>query len=49
MFLAYAILLLLRPTPALAMKTFGYSITYLLALFTFLLVDHYLSPLAGLV
>jgi len=48
-FLAYAILLLLRPTPALAMKTFGYSITYLLALFTFLLVDHYLSPLAGLV
>jgi len=25
-----------------AMKTFGYSIIYLMALFAFLLVDHYL-------
>lgn len=47
-FLYYAILLKLRPAPELAMKTFGYSITYLLGLFTFLLVDHYLPPLASL-
>ena len=31
-----------------AMKTFGYSIVYLMALFAFLLLDHYLSPLARL-
>jgi protoheme IX farnesyltransferase len=32
-----------------AMKTFGYSIFYLMALFAFLLVDHYIPLLAGLV
>ncbi len=43
-FLYYALALRRRPTDALAMKTFGYSITYLLGLFTFLLADHYLPP-----
>ena len=28
-----------------AMKTFGYSIVYLMALFAFLLVDHYVPYL----
>ena len=32
-----------------AMKTFGFSIFYLMALFAFLLVDHYIPLLAGLV
>jgi protoheme IX farnesyltransferase len=31
-----------------AMKTFGFSIFYLMALFAFLLVDHYIPLLAGL-
>jgi protoheme IX farnesyltransferase len=31
-----------------AMKTFGFSIFYLMALFAFLLVDHYIPMLAGL-
>jgi protoheme IX farnesyltransferase len=30
-----------------AMKTFGYSIVYLMALFAFLLVDHYVPLLSG--
>jgi heme o synthase len=41
-FLYYALALLTRPTERLPMKTFGFSITYLAALFTALLVDHYL-------
>jgi protoheme IX farnesyltransferase len=41
-FLYYATLLWLRPDPRLPMKTFGYSIVYLMGLFSFLLVDHYL-------
>jgi protoheme IX farnesyltransferase len=40
-FLYYALKLKLRPGTAIAMPTFAYSITYLMALFTFLLVDHY--------
>ncbi len=32
-----------------AMKTFGYSISYLMALFAFLLVDHYVPQLMALV
>jgi protoheme IX farnesyltransferase len=32
-----------------AMKTFGFSIFYLMALFAFLLVDHYIPLLAGLI
>ncbi len=41
-FLYYAIALYRREEPRLAMKTFGYSILYLMGLFTFLLVDHYI-------
>ena len=41
-FLYYAIELKKRPGTELAMPTFGYSITYLIALFSFLLVDHYI-------
>ncbi|HUP91180.1 MAG TPA: heme o synthase [Solimonas sp.] len=44
-FLYYAILLKFAPRPGLPMKTFGYSIVYLMALFTLLLVDHYLNPM----
>jgi heme O synthase-like polyprenyltransferase len=29
------------------MKTFGYSITYLMGIFSFLLADHYLPFIAG--
>lgn len=45
-FLVYALRLKFAPKPGLAMKTFGYSIVYLMALFTLLLVDHYI-PLMG--
>jgi protoheme IX farnesyltransferase len=41
-FLYHAIALWLRDDPKLPMKTFGYSIIYLMALFAFLLLDHYL-------
>ena len=41
-FLYYAIQLMKGEDDSIAMKTFGYSIWYLMALFTFLLVDHYL-------
>lgn len=42
-FLGYAIALLLRPDDTkLPMKTFGYSIVYLMLLFAALLLDHYL-------
>ncbi len=41
-FLYYAIALYRREEPRLAMKTFGYSILYLMGLFSFLLVDHYI-------
>lgn len=41
-FLAYAIKLKYRPQPATAMKTFGFSIGYLMLLFIALLVDHYI-------
>ena len=40
-FMYYALALWNRPTELLPMKTFGFSITYLAALFTALLVDHY--------
>jgi protoheme IX farnesyltransferase len=40
-FLYYAIALLRSPARDLPMRTFAYSVTYLTALFTFLLVDHY--------
>lgn len=41
-FLQLAIQLKYRPRKGLPMKTFGYSIVYLMAIFTALLVDHYL-------
>jgi len=40
-FLYYAIAMRFKDDERLPMKTFGYSITYLLGIFTFLLVDHY--------
>ncbi|HFE48856.1 MAG TPA: protoheme IX farnesyltransferase [Chromatiaceae bacterium] len=44
-FLVYAWQLYRNSLPGIAMKTFGYSIVYLMALFAFLLVDHYLPYL----
>lgn len=41
-FLYYAVRLLNPPDEFFAMKVFNYSIVYLMALFAFLLVDHYL-------
>ncbi len=46
-FLYYAIALNIRVDERLPMKTFGYSIIYLMALFSFLLVDHYLPLVFG--
>ena len=43
-FLYYAIRLLNPPNEFFAMVVFKYSIIYLMALFAFLLVDHYLIP-----
>ena len=40
-FLYYAILLKFAPKPGLPMKTFGYSIVYLMGIFSLLLLDHY--------
>jgi len=45
-FLYYAIRLMQGDDDRIAMKTFGYSIWYLMAMFTILLVDHYLPLLA---
>lgn len=42
-FLYYAILLKRLADDRTAMKTFGYSITYLMGLFSVLLIDHYLT------
>ncbi|HEY8011207.1 MAG TPA: heme o synthase [Rudaea sp.] len=42
-FLYYAIVLLKPPSEMFAMKVFNYSIIYLMALFAFLLVDHYVD------
>ena len=41
-FLKYAIQMQSGKDPKIAMKTFGYSIIYLMIIFAFLLVDHYL-------
>jgi protoheme IX farnesyltransferase len=41
-FLGYAIRLRFAPRPGLPMRTFGYSIVYLIGIFSLLLVDHYL-------
>ncbi|MGV3740047.1 MAG: protoheme IX farnesyltransferase, partial [Gammaproteobacteria bacterium] len=42
-FLYWAIVLLYRETPQVAMSTFRFSIIYLLLLFVLLLVDHYVN------
>jgi heme o synthase len=44
-FLSYALRLWFAPRPGLPMKTFGYSIVYLMGIFTLLLVDHYLGAI----
>lgn len=41
-FIGYAWRLKFRPQAGLAMKTFGFSIVYLMGIFSLLLVDHYL-------
>lgn len=41
LFIYYSARLKFAPTPGIAMKTFGYSIVYLMCLFIALLVDHY--------
>jgi protoheme IX farnesyltransferase len=43
-FLYYAIRLLNPPSERFAMEVFNFSIVYLMALFAFLLVDHYVMP-----
>jgi len=45
-FLYYAIRLMNPPNEAYAMKVFGYSIWYLMVLFAFLLIDHWIMPIA---
>jgi protoheme IX farnesyltransferase len=44
-FLAYAVILRRTDDTRIALKTFHYSISYLVALFTFLLLDHYMWAL----
>jgi protoheme IX farnesyltransferase len=44
-FVGYAVRLKWAPRPGLPMKTFGYSIVYLLGIFSALLMDHYLRAL----
>jgi protoheme IX farnesyltransferase len=46
-FLYYAIRMLNPPGELFAMKMFQYSIVYLMALFAFLLIDHWVLPQAG--
>ena len=46
-FLYYAIALKVSDRADLPMRTFGYSITYLMVLFALLLVDHYLPLILG--
>jgi protoheme IX farnesyltransferase len=41
-FVGYAVRLRFAPAPGLPMRTFGYSIVYLIGIFSLLLVDHYL-------
>jgi protoheme IX farnesyltransferase len=47
-FLYYAIILKTREDAGVAMKTFGYSILYLMGMFAFLLIDHYIPLLQSL-
>jgi heme o synthase len=41
-FVGYAVRLRFAPVPGLPMRTFGYSIVYLIGIFSLLLIDHYL-------
>jgi protoheme IX farnesyltransferase len=45
-FLVYAVLLYRNAHASLPMRTFGYSIVYLMGLFALLLLDHYVSALS---
>jgi protoheme IX farnesyltransferase len=47
-FLFYAVRLYRDDDDRMPMRTFGYSIIYLMALFALLLVDHYVPPLMSL-
>ena len=47
MFLVYAWRLKFNPKPGLAMRTFGFSLVYLMGIFTLLLVDHYIPALVA--
>ena len=47
-FLNYAVRLKWKPVAGLPMKTFAYSIVYLMGIFTLLLVDHYIGAIVGL-
>jgi protoheme IX farnesyltransferase len=47
MFLYYAVRLMNPPGELFAMRVFSYSIVYLMALFAFLLLDHWLLPQAA--
>ena len=47
-FLGYACRLKFAPVPGLPMRTFGYSIVYLMGIFSLLLVDHYIPALMKL-
>jgi protoheme IX farnesyltransferase len=44
-FLYYALKLKFAPDPDSPMTTFRYSISYLMALFSFLLIDHYIPAI----
>jgi protoheme IX farnesyltransferase len=46
-FLYYAILMRFNHDDRLAMRTFSYSIIYLMLLFAFLLIDHYIPIIAN--
>ena len=46
-FLYYAVAMMRSNRPELPMKTFSYSITYLMGIFSFLLADHYVPLVLG--
>jgi len=48
-FMFYAVMLYRNDDESLPMRTFGYSIVYLMALFAFLLVDHYVPLIFSLI
>ena len=48
-FLWYAVMLYRNEDERMPMRTFGYSIIYLMALFAFLLIDHYVPLLLGMI